>query len=69
MSKVLVACRPRAPLQQVEKLLVEHQIRWRPVLDEDGRPVGILSFNDLERMAHSNIPLHPVAKAEARRLT
>lgn len=67
MSKVLVACQPRAPLQQVEQLMMEHQIRWLPVLDEDGRPVGILSFNDLVRMANSHTPLRPAAEAESRR--
>ena len=52
MSKVLVSCRSSDPLQKIEQLMIEHQIRRLPVLDEEGRPIGIVSLNDLARIVN-----------------
>ena len=45
MSRSLHACLPDDPLEQVEQLMMEHQLRRIPVLDDDGHPVGILGNN------------------------
>lgn len=51
MSKSLKSCRPDDTLDQVERLMTEFQIRRIPVLDDEGRPVGILSLHDLAQLA------------------
>jgi CBS domain-containing protein len=51
MSKNLWTVRPQAPLSEVERLMQRHQVRRIAVVDHDGRPVGIVSLNDLARHA------------------
>lgn len=62
MSRSLVACRPDDTLERVEELMIENQLRRLPVLDEDGRPLGIVSLNDLARAANQQ---HPAAYGPA----
>jgi CBS domain-containing protein len=59
MSRSLHACLPDDPLEQVEQLMMEHQLRRIPVLDDDGHPVGILALNDLARAANRQHPAAP----------
>lgn len=59
MSKSLHACLPDDPLEQVEQLMMEYQLRRIPVLDYDGHPVGILALNDLARAANRQHPAAP----------
>jgi CBS domain-containing protein len=47
MAKHVVSAHPDQKLGEVERMMVEHQVRRIPVVDEDNRPVGVLSLNDL----------------------
>ncbi|HEY0713989.1 MAG TPA: YbaK/EbsC family protein [Polyangia bacterium] len=51
MSRSIVTCGPNDTIAQAESLLREHQIRRLPVIDEQGRLLGILSLADLARLA------------------
>lgn len=66
MSQSLFACAPDDSLENVEQLMMEHQIRRIPVIDPEGRPVGILSINDLARAANRQ---HPAAHGITNGLT
>jgi len=41
-------------LERAEHLMQKHQIRRLPVLDGEGRPVGILSMNDIAQRARGS---------------
>ena len=47
MSKTLIGCSARDTLEIAEELMCRHQVRRVPILDEDGRPAGIVSLADL----------------------
>ena len=51
MASHVVASRASEPVEQVEQLMRDNQIRRLPVVDHDGRPVGMVSMNDLARLA------------------
>ena len=51
MSKQVQTVLPDATVQDAETIMQTHQIRRLPVTDADGRLVGILSLNDLARLA------------------
>lgn len=51
MSRELFACRPGDPATEAERLMQKKQVRRLPVVDPEGRPVGIVSLNDLVREA------------------
>ena len=50
-SRKLVAVHESDDISAAENLMRKHRIRRVPVLDNDGRAVGILSLNDLARRA------------------
>ncbi|MCX4243500.1 CBS domain-containing protein [Paraliomyxa miuraensis] len=54
MSKNLWTVRPQAPLSEVERLMQQHQVRRITVVDDGGRPVGMVSLNDLARRTGSS---------------
>ncbi len=45
-TKVVTVSRA-APLSEVERLLTEHRISGRPVVDVAGRAIGVISYRDL----------------------
>lgn len=47
MSGSLVCCRADEDLHAVVRRMAEHQVRRVPVVDEQQRPCGVLSLNDL----------------------
>jgi CBS domain-containing protein len=47
MSTDVVSARPDTPLKDVACMLAEHSISAMPVLDRQGRPIGIVSERDL----------------------
>jgi CBS domain-containing protein len=53
MSRQVFSCRPDQAIEAAEKLMAEKQVRRLPVLDGEGRPVGMLSLNDVAREAAS----------------
>lgn len=51
MARQVIAAHKDDPVEVAEALMGDNQIRRLPVLDDDGRPVGLLSMNDLARLA------------------
>ena len=51
MSRDVVSCRPGDFLESTIRVMADRQVRRLPVLDGDGRPVGMVSFSDLVRHA------------------
>lgn len=47
MARHVFSAHPDQKLGEVERMMVEHQVRRIPVVDEDNLPVGVLSLNDL----------------------
>ena len=52
MTSTIVVCREREDLSSAIKAMEEHQIRRVPVIDDDGRVVGIISQADLATRLH-----------------
>jgi CBS-domain-containing membrane protein len=50
-SQKLFSCRPTDDSKQAEEMMKKEQIRRLPVVDSDGKLVGLLSLNDLAREA------------------
>jgi CBS domain-containing protein len=48
-SRQLATIDPRQPLEEALRLMGEHQVRRLPVVEEDGRLVGILAQADVAR--------------------
>ncbi|MCX5744155.1 MAG: CBS domain-containing protein [Proteobacteria bacterium] len=53
MSRELVTCRPDDDIHAVISRMLARQVRRLPVIDGDGRILGIISLNDLARGATS----------------
>ena len=51
MTRDPYACRPDDPSARAEEIMQTRQVRRLPVVDAEGRPVGLLSLNDLAREA------------------
>jgi CBS domain-containing protein len=49
MSLRVVSCRPDDDLDRVERLMAENQVRRLPVVDAQGRCVGMIAQADLAR--------------------
>lgn len=47
MAKHVISARADQKLGDIERLMAAHQIRRLPIVDEDGKPVGVLSLNDI----------------------
>jgi CBS domain-containing protein len=54
MSRKLWSCRPQDDVKDAEKTMRAQQVRRLPVLDTDGKVVGLLSISDLARAAVSS---------------
>ncbi|MBI5112396.1 MAG: CBS domain-containing protein [Rhodovulum sp.] len=53
MATSVVTVTPDTPVQEVAALLLQHRISAVPVVDPDGRPIGIVSEGDLIRRAEA----------------
>jgi CBS-domain-containing membrane protein len=51
MARQVIAVHTDELVEQAEYLMRESQIRRLPVLDNENRPVGLVSMNDLARQA------------------
>lgn len=51
MARHVHAVQPMQPVEDVERLMAVHQIRRIPVVGSDGKPIGLVSINDLAREA------------------
>jgi len=51
MSRQLFFCKPEDDLHSVERILREKRVRRLPVIDSEGRLVGIVAVGDLVRLA------------------
>jgi CBS domain-containing protein len=51
MSTQVFSCRAEASVDTVEHLMRDSRVRRVPVVDVDGRPIGIVSLNDIARLA------------------
>lgn len=70
MSTRVVSARPDQSLEDVEQMMASHKIRRIPVIDSDGRPIGIVSLNDLAReSARSDTTIKQGAQKLARTLS
>ncbi|HEX8106669.1 MAG TPA: CBS domain-containing protein [Kofleriaceae bacterium] len=47
MARHPISARPDQDVEVVERAMAEHQVRRVPVVDDDNRPIGVLSLNDL----------------------
>jgi CBS domain-containing protein len=47
MAKQVIAVEPAQKLGEAEQLMARYRVRRLPVVDAHGRPVGVLSLNDL----------------------
>ena len=53
MAKKVLSCSPEATLIEAEELMRSGQVRRLPVIDSDAFLVGIISLNDLVRLAEN----------------
>jgi CBS domain-containing protein len=51
MSRRLWSCRPQDDVKEAEKMMRAHQVRRLPVVDADGKLLGVVSISDLARVA------------------
>lgn len=51
MASQVVAAHADDDVESVEALMRDYKVRRIPILDSEGRPVGIASMNDLARLA------------------
>jgi len=42
-----ISVHPDQALDEIERLMAEHQVRRIPVIDSDGKPVGMVSLHDV----------------------
>ena len=54
-SKDLVTVDPQQSLEEAARLMAEHQIRRIPVVEEDGKLVGILAQADVAQIGHDQL--------------
>lgn len=54
MSRRLWSCRPQDDVKVAEKVMRSRQVRRLPVVDAEGKLVGLLSISDLARVAVSS---------------
>lgn len=56
MSPEVITVQPDQHVKVAEQMMAEHHLRRIPVVDGDGRPVGILSVADIAREAAESKP-------------
>lgn len=51
MAAKAFSCPPEATVEEIERIMHEHQVRRVPVVDGEGHVLGVVSMNDLARQA------------------
>ena len=51
-SQKIVTADPQQPLDEALRLMAEHQVRRLPVVEEDGKLVGIVAQADVAKLGH-----------------
>jgi CBS-domain-containing membrane protein len=59
MSKRVFTCAPDDAVERVCGIISEHQVRRLPVVDAQGRLIGIVSLADIARYLHELPAAHP----------
>lgn len=54
-SKDVVTIDPQQTLEEAVRLMAEHQLRRLPVVEEDGKLVGILAQADIAQLGHDEL--------------
>jgi CBS domain-containing protein len=54
-SKDVVTVDPQQTLEEAARLMAEHKVRRLPVVEEDGRLVGILAQADIAQTGHDSL--------------
>ena len=54
-SKDIVTVDPDQSLEEAARLMAEHQVRRLPVVEEDGRLVGVLAQADVAQAGHDTL--------------
>jgi CBS domain-containing protein len=54
-SKDLVTIDPQQSLEEAARLMAQHQVRRLPVVEEDGRLVGMLAQADVAQAGHDTL--------------
>jgi CBS domain-containing protein len=54
-SKDIVTIDPQQSLEEAARLMAEHQVRRLPVVEEDGRLVGMLAQADVAQAGHDTL--------------
>ena len=49
MTRAIISCRVEQPLQQLWTILNPRSLRCAPILDDEGRPLGIVHARDIAR--------------------
>lgn len=47
MARCPISARPDQDVEAIERAMAEHQVHRIPVVDDDDKPLGVLSLNDL----------------------
>jgi CBS domain-containing protein len=47
MASRVVSCRPEEPVAEAERRMAQAKIRRIPVIDDGGRPIGMLTLSDI----------------------
>ncbi|MEM3404121.1 MAG: CBS domain-containing protein [Nitrososphaeria archaeon] len=68
MTKDVVTCKPSDFISEVRRLLVDHQISRVVVVDEENKPVGIVTQKDLVRFLSSDKSMRGIDEIEAREI-
>lgn len=61
-SKDLVTIDPQQSVEEAARLMAEHQVRRLPVVEEDGRLVGMLAQADIAQSGHDQLTGEVVQK-------
>ena len=64
-SKDVVTIDPQQTLEEAARLMAEHQLRRLPVVEEDGKLVGILAQADLAKLGHDSLTGETVQQISA----